>query len=98
MATSKQGLSFSVALMLMKSGFGMARHGFTKSGMKWIRVNPGDDVVLSHLELYYPPDSTAHFKGRSSPWMPSRCDLMENDWFIAYDPRKQNADAHSLPG
>lgn len=75
---------FGTSLGLLKTGHRVARKGFTKTHRKWVRLNPGGPGVMSHLELYYPPGD-GPFSDVAVPWLPSRCDLLENDWFHVSD-------------
>lgn len=75
--------SFSVALELIKQGYKVARWGF-KGHKKYIWLCMPLNGNLTYLEMVYPIDSTSPFAGKSVPWQPSRCDLLENDWYL-YD-------------
>lgn len=76
---------FDWAIRYLKKGEKVARKGFTKNYSKWVRLNPGGPEVLSHLELYYPVWSNGPYKDVAVPWQPSRCDLLEEDWYIVED-------------
>lgn len=78
--------SFEQALAGIKLGELWSREGF-HGRKKWIKLwheefKPGlyvDNVLLSHLVLEYED-------GRITPWTPTRCDILENDWYkLSYD-------------
>lgn len=73
-------VDFSTALWMIKDGKKMARYGFTKHNKKWVQLDSGAQRIMSHLVLYYPPCERYPY-GMSVPWLPSRCDLFDNDWY-----------------
>lgn len=74
---------FSTALTLMKAGYRLSRRGYTKHNKrpKYVFFVPGTAEMMSHLLVTYPP-SEKYPQPISSTWVPARCDLMEEDWFI----------------
>lgn len=72
---------FSSALSMIRAGAKMARYGFTKHHNKWVELHPGYAATMSHLILVYPV-SDRYPGGAVVPWLPSRCDLLEDDWYV----------------
>lgn len=66
---------FSWALHLIKQGGRATRLGW-RGRPKWIALQPSDGRSVSYLELRYTD-------GTRSPWTPTRCDMLEEDWGIA---------------
>jgi hypothetical protein len=69
--SSSSGVSFEYALNRIKSGDSCLRRAW-KHG-KWIRLKVATAESMSYIALEY-------LDGRSAPWTPTRCDLLENDW------------------
>lgn len=64
-------LTFSDALARVKEGFYMHRLAWKPN--KFVRIRQPLEGSLDYLEL-------AYVDGRRTPWTPTRCDLMEDDW------------------
>jgi acyl-CoA synthetase (AMP-forming)/AMP-acid ligase II len=80
-------LTFSTALMLMRQGFKMSRRGYTKHNKrpKYVYFVEGTPEMMSHLLVHYPA-SEKYPQPVTSTWVPARCDLFEDDWFIVEAP------------
>ena len=75
-------LLFEAALPLLRQGYRMAHTAHTKRGPKWIELECGHEFELSHLILVYGHDYPGAYAGKSVPWLPSRCDLIEPGWYV----------------
>lgn len=80
-------MDFSFALSFMKQGYKMSRTGYTKHNKrpKYVYYVEGTPEMMSHLLVHYPA-SEKYPQAISSTWVPARCDLMENDWFVYENP------------
>lgn len=67
--------SFSHALSQVKLGLAYRRRAWKTN--KVLVLQPQDGLYLAHLALLYDD-------GRQIPWIPVQCDMLENDWEVAY--------------
>ena len=72
-----QNVGFEIAFKWFKDGHRISRKGW-KGRRKWIELAPAAGKHLSYLCLVYED-------GTKSPWTPTRCDLLEEDWDILPD-------------
>lgn len=73
--------SFSAALYLCKRGARMARQGWSKRNIKWVEIVSVEQMNCTFPALVYPPGSM-YPEGIIAPWTPTRCDMMEDDWYV----------------
>jgi Protein of unknown function (DUF2829) len=90
------GISFCVALNMLKSGARVARSGWNGKGM-FIFLVPGSTFAVSRPPLlgiykegtiinYHPHIDMRMADGRIMPWTPSQADLLTDDWVSVNDP------------
>jgi hypothetical protein len=92
------GLSFSMALALVKAGKRVARAGWNGKGM-FLFLVPGSNFLVNREPLlsilgegaevtYRPHIDMLDAEGRVVPWLASQTDLMAVDWFVLPLPRR----------
>ena len=70
-------LSFSKALVLLKSGAAMTRSGWNRGG-QYVRVQRPD----AHSKMQVPYLYLRNAQGELVPWVPSQGDLFARDWQV----------------
>lgn len=73
---------FGFALMALKDGLKVTRHGWNGKGM-WLelqRPDSGSKMTLPYIYLNYPGDFNN--RGQRVPWAPSQTDVLAEDWAV----------------
>jgi hypothetical protein len=73
---------FEHALWLVKAGHKVSREGWNRRNTKFLRLRPPSNGTVSYIELVYLPGER-YPEGITAPWSPTRCDLLEDDWYQA---------------
>jgi hypothetical protein len=73
--STRNDLSFGLALELLKQGFAVARHGWADLKVCMQRVSESSDFNGAYLYLQYPDHIMA-------PWTPSQNDMLYAKWHI----------------
>lgn len=82
-----ESFGFEVALAKLKEHKKVRRLGWGDSleasriNQKFIGLVPEDSLKTSYLAIVYPFGHKKYPKGLVSPWTPTRCDLLEEDWY-----------------
>lgn len=77
------GMSFSKALEILKSGRKVAREGWNGKGL-WLELQRPDahsKMTLPYLYINYPADAKTT-PGARVPWIASHTDVLADDWVL----------------